>query len=77
MKMVYPLTITCDRYSGTYSGGLYIAWNMRAFEVPTEPFLDDATCFGFWLSYDKSKCAVGNTIEEAIENLRNKLESKS
>lgn len=76
MSEIYPLTITSDRYGGAYSGGEYIAWNLYAFEVPEDPFLDDVTCMEFWYSNDEKNCAVGETIEEAVENLRKKMENK-
>ena len=41
---IYPLTITADRYTGTYSGGQFIAWNLGADEVPEEIYYDDCGC---------------------------------
>jgi hypothetical protein len=45
---IYPLTITKDRYMGTYSGGEWTAWNCDADEVPEEIACDDVTCCEFW-----------------------------
>lgn len=73
-KEIYPLTVTSDRYGGAYSGGKYIAWNLRVYDVPIDPFLDDVTCASFWYSCCENNCAVGETIEEAVENLRKKLQ---
>ena len=72
----YPLTITLDRYSGVYSGGLYVAWNCDADAVPTEPSDDDVTCAGFWgraeqdmLDGDIPCYGIGVNPEKAILNL--------
>ena len=72
----YPLTITLDRYSGVYSGGLYVAWNCNADAVPTEPSDDDVTCADFWdraeqdmLDGDIPCYGIGVNPEKAILNL--------
>ncbi len=67
---VYPLTIVSDRYSGTYSGGKYTAWNLRS--APDEVWYDDVTCATFFSSTD-IPYGVGNTPEEAVEDLKGKL----
>lgn len=68
IESIYPLTITSDRYTGTYSGGKFTAWNLEPSEIPEEAFGDDVCCWEFW-KYNKIPCGVGNTIEEAIGNL--------
>ena len=45
---IYPLTIIRDRYSGSYSGGTYVAFNLEAHKVPAEVFGDDCTAMRFW-----------------------------
>lgn len=35
-RKLYPLTITMDRYTGVYSGGIFTAWNLDPDEVPWE-----------------------------------------
>lgn len=35
-RKLYPLTITMDRYTGVYSGGIFTAWNLNPDEVPWE-----------------------------------------
>ena len=72
----YPLTISLDRYSGVYSGGLYVAWNCDADAVPTEPSDDDVTCADFWnraeqdmLDGDIPCYGIGVNPEKAILNL--------
>lgn len=73
VKEVYPLTIIKDRYSGTYSGGVYTAWNKEADEIPTQIYLDDISCMNFW-STNKEIVGIGLTPNLAEENLRMKLE---
>lgn len=65
---IYPLTITSDRYTGTYSDGNYTAWNLEPSEVPEAIFGDDCDCHSFWL-HNNIVCGKGNTIEEAVGNL--------
>ena len=83
---IYPLTIVADRYRGVYSGGEYLAFNMRPNDIPTEVWGDDDTCLSFWsawkngnsleqvlINYLDMGVGVGDTIEDAIEDLRSKL----
>lgn len=70
--VIYPLTITSDRYSGVYSGGKYIAWNLDADEVPGDIYSDDCGCDEFWTT-NTIICGKGNTVEEAIGDLYIKL----
>lgn len=74
---IYPLTICLDRYSGTYSGGKYTAWNMRTWDIPDSPFADDTSANDFW-SEEAHRYAVGvgNTIAEAINNLREVISNR-
>ncbi len=72
MMEIYPLTITLDRYGGTYSKGEYLAWRLDHWEVPQEPFLDDVTCNMFWNTY-KGLVGIGETPESAIKDLESKL----
>ena len=67
--IIYPLTITADRYGGAYSGGNFIAWNLEPSEVPKEPFEDDVGCAMFWDSDKAVLCGKGDTPEEAVANL--------
>ena len=74
MTEIYPLTIISDRYWGSYSGGVFTAWNMDYHEIPTEPAEDDITCMQFW---DTTDIIVGrgNTPQEAADDLRQRLEA--
>lgn len=73
-KEIYPLTVFLDRYGGCYSGGNFIAMNLEPYEVNPNAQGGDVECYEFWNSVDKSKIGFGGTAEEAIENLRKKLE---
>lgn len=69
---IYPLTITADRYTGTYSGGQFIAWNLDADEVPEEIYCDDCGCHEFWRD-NEIVCGKGRTVSEALSDLYIKL----
>lgn len=72
---IYPLTIVADRYSGTYSGGEYIAWNKHWWDVPEDTFGGDIDCMLFWKK-NKIVCGKGRTVSEALSNLYFKLRAK-
>ena len=65
---IYPLTITSDRYGGTYSGGKFTAWHLDPDAVPEGINGDDCGCYSFW-KHNEIVCGVGDTIEEAVGNL--------
>lgn len=67
---IYPLTIICDRYSGTYSGGEYLAFNLDFDEIPQAVLGDDKTDMEFWDYYSKDYIVgKGSCIGEALDNL--------
>ena len=81
---IYPLAIIVDRYDGTYSEGSFTAWNLHPETIPDEIYSDDWTCHDFWnevrndeKSYEyrkyHNKFGVGNTIQDAIDDLYKKL----
>lgn len=72
MRDLYPITIIEDRYTGTYSGGLFTAWNRYACELPEGPAADDVTCMKFWLD-NTEPVGVGNTPEAALADLEHKI----
>ena len=75
---LYPLTIVEDRYTGVYSGGIYTAWHLAPYERPEEIDADDVTCYDFWINKSKGYLVgVGDTIKEAIEDLKKKLGDES
>lgn len=76
---LYPLTVTYDRYTGSYSGGEFIAWNHYPHNIPEEIDGNDDDARNFWIDMeynkngikDKYRFGVGHTIEEALERLYN------
>jgi hypothetical protein len=74
MGKIYPLTVTPDRYSGTYSGGKWLAFNLLPGEVHPRVHGNDLECSFFWEYADKTKIGLGDTPEEAIKNLEHKLQ---
>ena len=72
---IYPLVIIVDRYDGCYSGGKFTVWNSYPEDIPEDIYSDDDTCYYFWNHpEDCSKLfGVGNTIQEAIDNLYSKM----
>ena len=72
---IYPLTIVSDRYSGTYSGGVYTAWNHYVDEIPHEIEGDDGVCREFWWcgASEKYRVGKGSTIAEAVADLARKM----
>ena len=76
MNEIYPLTIINDRYTGTYSGGIFTAWNMDYHEIPTDPDEDDVTCMLFWAKTDII-VGRGETPQEAVDDLIRRLEELS
>ena len=74
MNEIYPLTIINDRYTGTYSGGIFTAWNMYYYEIPTEPAEGDVICIRFWET-TKIPVGRGETPQEAVDDLTRRLEA--
>ena len=70
--LIYPLTVIADRYSGVYSGGMFVAFNLDPWEVPKEAVGDDVTCVEFF-SFTDIPFGIGNTMLDAVEDLERKL----
>lgn len=73
---IYPLAIVKDRYNGTYSGGIYIAFNCFPNEIPEEIFDSDDEAFDFWFNKAADfphMYGLGRTIDGAIANLTERL----
>ena len=66
---LYPITIIMDRYSGIYSGGAFLAFNLDYDEIPQEINQDDVTCMNFWSTNKNMIVGRGATPQEAYENL--------
>lgn len=70
---IYPLTITLDRYEGTYSGGKILAINSD--EFPQGVSSGDLECDEFWKDYKNIiTIGVGDTVHDAIMDLKRKME---
>ena len=69
---IYPLTIVADRYSGIYSGGRFIAWNLSIDEIPEAIYSDDCSCSEFWAN-NRIVCGKGRTVSESLADLYIKL----
>ena len=69
----YPVAIIEDRYSGTYSGGKWLAFscaNERIFGLAC--FGGDGDAMAFWLEPPKD-IGVGSTPQEALEKLLSQI----
>ncbi len=69
---IYPLTIVQDRYTGSYSAGLFTAWNLEPQEVPEEIYGDDTTCMSFWQN-NILLVGKGATPDDSVEDLIKKI----
>ena len=76
MSNLYPVTIVKDRYSGCYSGGNWLAWNLDSENIPRSWNADDCACAAFWSSeyFWAKPIGKGNTPEKALQDLEQKLE---
>lgn len=74
---IYPITIIRDRYTGTYSKGKYLAFNLDFDEIPSAINSDDRTCDQFWCDARHLNLFIGkgNTILEAMADLESKLKA--
>ena len=72
-KELYPLTIVIDRYTGTYSGGIFTAWNLDLDEIPEDICADDNSASDFFddIRYGRRDYiyGVGATPDEAAMDL--------
>ena len=74
---LYPLTIIRDPYDGKFSGGKYIAINESVNSI--SPYIDESedVCKAWWEQNSKEYLiGIGNTAEEAQEDLYQKLMPK-
>ena len=82
----YPLTIIMDRYSGVWAGGTFTAWNREADTIPDDVYGGDFEAIDFWEDYHRTYnkitrpwdvIGVGNTPDEAVDDLILKLKEKN
>jgi hypothetical protein len=69
----YPTTIVRDRYSGLFSGGKYVAFPSSFDELDPAIGGDDGDCAAYWAEADQSPYGVGETPQEAVQHLKEKL----
>lgn len=72
---LYPVTIICDRYNGCYSGGKYTAWNEDYYSLSEDADGSDIPAMNFFYNCPYVY-GVGNTPNEALEDLKKKLAEK-
>lgn len=76
-----PLTIVKDKFNGIYSMGKFTAWLCDHCDIPNEIYMSEGDSACFWgdrfapfrneyEEYLIPSFGVGNTIEEAIANLK-------
>lgn len=70
---IYPLTVVKDRYTGTYSGGKFTAWNLEPNEVPLEIQDSDVPCACFWRGEKEVLAGRGEAPILAISDLCRRL----
>ena len=71
--VLYPLTVISDRYSGCYSGAKFTAWPLVYDMMPKGPDAGDIECSSFWEDADKSLIGMGSTVQEAVNDLLDKV----
>lgn len=76
---IYPLTVIRDRYQGTYSDGMYLAFNLEYYNIPESIDSDDMNCGLYWYTEHSDveiPVGKGDTPGKAIQNLILKLNVK-
>lgn len=76
LESFFPTTIIQDRYNGTYSGAVWLAFPLDFWNVPDEVEGGDGECMMFWESYD-GEVGKGSTPELAMANLVAKMSGVS
>ena len=74
----WPVTVTKDRYTGSYSQGRWIAFNAKPSDCPPEVFGCDITAADWWGSHPYADfVGRGDTPMEAVRDLDRRLASAS
>ena len=73
--MIMPVTITPDRYGGTYSGGAWLAFPLDPYAVPDGPFGGDLVANGWWADLGDVPIGRGETPDRAYDDLSRRLEA--
>jgi hypothetical protein len=69
---IWPIAVFQSRYSGVYEGGEWFAV-ANCTQVPNEAHGDDCECAD-WFAENKRNIGIGNTPNEAVDNLVFKTE---
>lgn len=74
---IYPVTIVMDRYSGTYSNGVWLAFNLYPEDLPEEVGSSDPDEMIFWREHNDLTLPIGKgkSPEDALNDL--KIKSKT
>lgn len=78
-KKVFPVTIVADSYTGSYSRGLWLAFNLSECEIPDAIGDNDVEELNFWHpDNDEDKLALefigkGDTPNDALLDLKRRL----
>jgi|SRR5215469_6221935 len=72
---LWPVTITPDRYSGTYSGGAWLAFPLLPAEVPDGPYGGDTFANAWWEDLGDLPVGRGDTPDSAHSDLVQRLEA--
>ena len=72
----WPLTILVDRYGGTYSGGLYVAFPYEYSDIDMDVSGSDIQCHEFWRSYKEQGglYGIGASAQDAYDDLVSRIE---
>lgn len=70
-----PVTITPDRYGGTYSGGCWLAFPLDPSAVPGDPSGDDLAAVSWWSELGDLPVGRGDTPDQAYADLARRLEA--
>jgi hypothetical protein len=73
--MIMPVTITPDRYRGTYSGGMWLAFPLSPPVVPDGPFGGDVFANDWWAELGDVPVGRGETPDRAYDDLSRRLEA--
>jgi hypothetical protein len=74
---VYPVTIVMDRYNGTYSGALWLAFNLDPPGIPDAIGGGDPEECLYWRVHNDNELPIGKgaTPDAAINDLIKKLKA--
>jgi hypothetical protein len=73
--VLQPVTITTDRYGGTYSGGSWLAFPLDPSAVPDGPFGGDVFAAAWWDEHSVLPVGRGGSPDLAYDDLARRLEA--